>query len=79
MIIASLNEDSKKYIQHSEYTAYTDGSKIEGKAGAGTVIYQKNTLIYTQSFNLPNAASVYQGELEAIRQAVNFFRSRYPA
>ena len=27
--IVSLNDDSKKYIQHSEYTAYTDGSKID--------------------------------------------------
>ena len=33
--IVSLYEDSKKYIQHSEYTEYTDGSKIDGKASAG--------------------------------------------
>lgn len=82
MIIASLNDDSKRYIQHSEYTAYTDGSKIEGKARSRIIIYHKNTLIYRQSYNLPSTASVYQAELEVIKQAAHFFntnRSRYPA
>ena len=42
----------KKYLRHSEYTIYTDGSKkIEG-TGGGFVIYNYNKLIHTQSFKL---------------------------
>ena len=32
--IVSLNDDSKNYMQHSEYTAYTEGSKMDEKAGS---------------------------------------------
>ena len=80
--IASLTNDTKKYIRHSEYTAYTDGSKIDNKTGAGIVIYKKNEIIYRQSYSLPDRASIFQAELEAIRQAAAFFNKnklRYPA
>ena len=80
--IVSLTNDTKKYILHSEYTAYTDGSKIDNKTGAGIVIYKKNEIIYRQSYSLPDKASIFQAELEAIRQAAAFFnrnKSRYPA
>ena len=42
--LVSLTNDTKKYIRHSEYTAYTDSSKIDGKTGAGIIIYKKNEL-----------------------------------
>ena len=80
--IVSLTNDTKKYIRHSEYTAYTDGSKIDGKAGAGVIIYKLNEIIYRQSYSLPSNASIFQAELEAIRQAAAFFnrnKIRYPA
>ena len=80
--IISLTNDTKKYIRHSEYTAYTDGSKIEGKIGAGLIIYQHKEIIYRQSYALPKEASIFQAELEAIRQAAIFFnrnKQRYPA
>ena len=80
--IISLTNDTKKYIRHSEYTAYTDGSKIDGRTGAGIIIYKKNEIIYRQSYSLPNKASIFQAELEAIRQAAMFFnnnKARYPA
>ena len=80
--IVSLTNDTKKYIGHSEYTAYTDGSKIDNKTGAGIIIYKKNDIIYRQSYSLPSRASIFQAELEAIRQAASFFnrnKVRYPA
>ena len=80
--IVSLTNDTKKYISHSEYTAYTDGSKIDNKTGAGIIIYKKNEIIYRQSYSLPNKASIFQAELEAIRQAAAFFnrnKTHYPA
>ena len=67
--IVSLTNDTKKYIRHSEYTAYTDGSKIDGKAGAVAIIYKLNKIIDRQSYSLPSNASIFQAELEAIRQA----------
>ena len=80
--IVSLTNDTKKYIRHSEYTAYTDGSKINDKTGAGIIIYKQNEIIYRQSYSLPGSASIFQAELEAIRQAAAFFnrhKTRYPA
>ena len=80
--IVSLTNDTKKYIQHSEYTAYTDGSKIDNKTGAGIIVYKKNEIIYRQSYSLPDKASIFQAELEAIRQTAAFFnrnKVRYPA
>ena len=71
--IVSLTNDTEKYIRHSEYTAYTDGSKIDNQTGAGVIIYKKNEIIYRQSYSLPDKASIFQAELEAIRQAPSFF------
>ena len=47
--IVSLTNDIKKYIRHSEYKAYTDGSNIDSKAGAGGIICKLNKIIYRQS------------------------------
>ena len=80
--IISVTNDTKKYIRHSEYIAHTDGSKIEGKTGAGVIICKLNEIIYRQSYSLPSNASIFQAELEAIRQAAAFFyrnKIRYPA
>ena len=74
--IVSLNDDLNKCIQHSEYTASTDGSKIEGKAGSGLVISKHHEIIYKQSYNLPDNASVFPAELEAIRQSALFFKKK---
>ena len=77
------NKQHKKYVRHWEYTTYTDGSKIDGKTGAGIIIYKKNKIIYRQAtYSLSGKASIFQAELEAIRQAASFFnrnKIRYPA
>ena len=57
MNITSLTNDTNKFIKHLEYTAYTDGSKIEGKTGAGVIIYKHKEIIYKQSYSLPTSAS----------------------
>ena len=80
--IVSLTTDTRKFIRHSEYTAYTDGSKIDDQTGAGIIIYKHREIIYKQSYSLPASASIFQAELEAIRQAAAFFnrnKTRYPA
>ena len=76
MNIVSVTNDTRKYIRHSEYTAYTDGSKIDGKIGAGLIIYKYKKKKYRQSYSLPGNASIFQAELEAIRQAASFFNKK---
>ena len=62
--IMSLTTDTKKYIRHSEYTAYTDKSKIDDRTGAGIIIYKQKEIIYKQSYSLPKEASIFQAELD---------------
>ena len=55
--IVSLTNDTKKYIRHSEYTAYTDSSKIDGKTGHSTsssILQQKQTEISCQIYKIPS-------------------------
>lgn len=37
------------------------------------IIYKNREMIYKQSYSLPGSASIFQAELEAIRQAASFF------
>ena len=57
-------------VKPSEYTVYTDGSKTDNGTGAGFVIYKKRERIHTNSFSLPNTATVFQAEIIAIYQAM---------
>ena len=62
----------KKYLKKAETTVYTDGSKLTKGVGAGIVIYHKNERIHVDSFSLKNNATVFQGEVEAIYQAIQY-------
>ena len=69
----TVNIDSldglSKHRKHSEYTIYTDGSKMQDKVGAGYVIYHKREVIYYESLKLNDTATVFQAEVTAIAQA----------
>ena len=56
-------EGGKKHRQHTQYNIYTDGSKQNGKAGAGYVIQKGSTIIQRGSFKLRDEATVFQGEI----------------
>ena len=57
----------------SELNIYTDGSKTTLGSGAGYAIIQgKNKILYTQSINLPDNATIFQAELIAIREAAGY-------
>ena len=72
-----VNTDSfdgkRKHVTRSEYTIYTDGSKIDNQVGAGAVIYHKNNLITTIKTKLPDTATVFQAELLGIKSGCEFF------
>ena len=59
---------AKKHIMKAEVTIYTDGSKTKDGVGAGIVVYYKNTRIFTDSFKLPNTATIFQAEIFAIKK-----------
>ena len=72
-----VNTDSfdgkRKHVTRSEYTIYTDGSKIDNRVGAGAVIYHKNKIITKAQAQLPDSATVFQAELIGIKLGCEFF------
>ena len=71
-----VNTDSfdgkHKHVTRSEYTIYTDGSKIDKKVGSGAVIYHRNTVTATIKAKLPDTATV-TAELLGIKNRCEFF------
>jgi ribonuclease HI len=59
----------KKYSRRSQYTVYTDGSKLNGKLGAGYQIYKGTEPFAHGSVKLPDWATVFQAEVLAIKTA----------
>ncbi len=56
---------------------YTDGSRIDGRVGAAFVAKSTNLFASIhQKFNLANCCSVFQAELVAIRESLNWLASR---
>ena len=68
-------DGSKKHRKHSEYTAYTNGSKTEHGTGAGYVVYHKNRVITYESIKLNDNATVFQAEITAIQRAAEYLFS----
>ena len=57
----------------AQLNIYTDGSRTKQGAGAGFIVMRgKSEILYSQSINLTNDASIFQAELIAIQEAANF-------
>ena len=54
---------------------FTDGSKYNGKVGAGVLIQRGQISLAELSFRLPDKASVFQAEIFAINQAALFLQN----
>ena len=52
-----------------DWNVYTDGSKKDGKVGAGVYILKGGVCAMEQSYRLPDESTVYQAEMFAIREA----------
>ena len=61
--------DMENCQEHLNCNVYTDGSKINGKVGAGVFILRDGQSVIEDKFRLPNSSTVYQAELTAIREA----------
>ena len=60
---------SHKHLRRSEYNVYTDGSKLDGKCGTGFAIYKGRKLVSCGKAKLPEAATVFQAEINGIKLA----------
>jgi ribonuclease HI len=65
-------DGDKKHRKHSEYTAYTDGSKTDYGTGAGFVVYHRKEVVNYCSFKLNDNATVFQAEITAIKQVADY-------
>ena len=61
--------DMENCQERVECNVYTDGSKLQGKVGAGVLIIRDDIPVVEDKFRLPDASTVYQAELTAIREA----------
>jgi ribonuclease HI len=62
-------ENGNRIPINSQYTVYTDGSKIENRVGAGYVIYKQGTEEGYDKLRLPDSCTVFQAEIRAIQEA----------
>jgi hypothetical protein len=60
-----------RFRNQSEVNVYTDGSKLEGKTGAGFVIYKRREVIGEDAIRLPDKCTVFQAEIVAVQKAGN--------
>ena len=64
----SFNGEAK-HRQPSQYKVFTDGSKLEGRTGAGLVVYKNKKEIATKAVNMTEGTTVFQAEVLAISEA----------
>ena len=58
-----------KHRQTSQINVYTDGSKLDGQVGAGVAIYKGKQENRSHWYRLPDYATVFQAEINAITKA----------
>lgn len=68
-------EDFKSEDKEHTITAYTDGSKMDNKAGAGLLIRQGTNLIHSESIHLGETTTVPLAEMVAIQKTTKHLLS----
>ena len=74
-VITDSFSGHSKYLTPAQLNVFTDGSKFNGKVGAGVFIKTGCTNVTSLSFRLPDKASVFQAEIYAINQAALFIHN----
>ena len=68
MVCVNSFSGEAKFKKHTQLNVYTDGSKIENQAGWAFVTYKQQDLMDSRCGALPSTSTVFQAEVEAIRQ-----------
>ena len=68
-----INRDSfdgqAKHRQPTQMNVYTDGSRLDGKTGAGLTVHRGTREVESKWFRLPEHATVFQAEITAVAKA----------
>lgn len=59
----------------ARFTIYTDGSKTDSGVGAAFCVFDNNTLTETHKYTLNINNTVFQAEIQAIQQALNWLKT----
>ena len=70
-------DGAAKHRQLSQYNVFTDGSRQEGKTGAGLALYKGPKEIHCSSYSLPDHATVFQAEVLAVRKAAKTLAAKH--
>lgn len=68
---------SDHIFENETIGVYTDGSKHDGKVGAAFCVFEAQQLTYTRKIKMGNYCSVYQAELLAIKESLEFISDRF--
>ena len=68
-VVRSSFHNTQTWVQHAQFTIYTDGSKMGNRVGAGFVSYHQGRSCHEAAYRLPEFATVFQAEILAIREA----------
>lgn len=71
-VVTTTPEDVQHLTANASIAIYTDGSKTDVGVGAAYVAYNAGTELSHQQFRLANHCSIYQGELVAITNAMEY-------
>jgi ribonuclease HI len=74
--IGTVDEDTKTKYHITGLEIYTDGSLIDNKVGAAFVAYENGTLITPRKFKLESYCTVFQAEIFAIRESLEWTLKR---
>ncbi|XP_075679871.1 uncharacterized protein LOC113789201 [Dermatophagoides pteronyssinus] len=68
----STNIESRNCPQHHRIDIFTDGSKIDNQTGCAFAAIENNNIIHSTKLRLADECSVFQAELLAILQAIQW-------
>ena len=75
-----INRDSfdgkAKHRKPTQYNVYTDGSKLDGKSGAGVVVFKGQREVQADSYRLPDGSTVFQAEVVAVAKAAESLKQQ---
>ena len=63
---------SSKFLPPAQFNIFTDGSKTNSGVGSGVAVYKHTDLIHEEPFQLSRTCTVFQAEVNAVRQAADF-------